>query len=192
MISKIEKDEEFKIRWKSFYDNRKPLSWYLKSELNEKWFRIHSLPNGQRYAKTKEDSAIILHRCDTIADKILSGNDCWLVRSTSIQSKTIPKFENVPYLKSEKFQYTLELKIDEEETCQVWVLKSKWNSRKFKNLLINIAEDKIENIFFMNDLTGNIFAPYDGGIDLVINEEKESLKLKRIFKSWLSKHPDGL
>ena len=67
-----------------------------------------------------------------------------------------------------------------------------WNFERFLPLLRARANDEFRDILFANLENGQIYAPYDGGADLVFPPERDVADVKTRFTAWLSVRADGL
>ncbi len=65
-----------------------------------------------------------------------------------------------------------------------------WQQSAFDTLLQAIANDELR-IMWMSEQTGAIFAPYDGGIDVILPGAKEVHALALSHSDWLSSYPGG-
>ncbi len=45
---------------------------------------------------------------------------------------------------------------------------------------------------FLSESKKWIYAPYDGGADIVLQSEIERDEIKKKYVAWLSQHPEGL
>jgi hypothetical protein len=55
-----------------------------------------------------------------------------------------------------------------------------------------IADWKIVNFFVVNCPQRRIFAPYDSGVDMILENSEQRDEFKAKYKDWLSSHPQGL
>ncbi|OHD13246.1 MAG: hypothetical protein A2086_16910 [Spirochaetes bacterium GWD1_27_9] len=184
--------KSFKEWWDQFYNNISPIKWDLKYKLQNNWFRIHCLPESKRYAENENEYSIILKRYNSISSEILDNEECWLVYSKYKINDNKIISENIPDIDNKSLKYEFELLIDDDEIILFWTTKIIWQENKFNNMLKEISDDNLCHIYFVNIQNGNIFAPYDGGADLIIKDIKEKEKLKLKYSEWLSNHPEGL
>jgi hypothetical protein len=66
-----------------------------------------------------------------------------------------------------------------------------WRVDTFAPLLQDIAEDRRRVLWVSLD-EGEVFAPYAGGVDLIVRDELRRAELHRRFAAWRSPRPDGL
>jgi len=59
-------------------------------------------------------------------------------------------------------------------------------------VLLCAADDRVTSLFVVSVERKRIFAPYDGGVDVVLRDSAEMDEFKSRYAEWLSKHPDGL
>lgn len=63
--------QHFETLWKEQFSDIPLLPWTFKEKFQNRWLRIHSLPNSDRYAKNREEMQIILSRQRHIFETIL-------------------------------------------------------------------------------------------------------------------------
>jgi hypothetical protein len=54
-----------------------------------------------------------------------------------------------------------------------------------------VADDRVRALW-VSEVTGEVFAPYDGGADLIVMSGERAELLRGTFASWLSPRTDGL
>jgi hypothetical protein len=64
----------FLAYWNQLYPETPPISYLFKHRLRKRWARIHSLPDAQRYAKTKADWTEIERRQNAAIDSLIAKN----------------------------------------------------------------------------------------------------------------------
>ena len=67
-----------------------------------------------------------------------------------------------------------------------------WCSGRFDHLLRIIAVERPAPTLWVSNETGAVFAPYDGGVDLFLPDERRVAELADRHPDWLSDHPLGL
>jgi hypothetical protein len=174
------------------FNNIPPFGNYFREVYNKKWFRIHSLYNGKRYSDSEIENKEILLRNQTVFNKIMNGEIVGFLTAfdSSLES------QNKQWINSLDLHYFTTYDIAEDEDNEYLVdayyfilNKSKLND----SMILDIAGDDFDGeLLFYSLNTGNIFAPYDGGIDLIIENSKELIKCKKYFSKWLSNRKDGL
>jgi len=198
MISK----EEFEHFWVENYNTLPPLGHYLRDYFFEdRWFRIHSLPNSKRYANNKTEMNTIIERQNTLIDDLIGENNGYVLLLYNFSELPIQKYcfdiHNAITLD------TLEIDNDYYEDCvlNVAIISKIWHNRSLDNWLELIANDEViisKDLYevcrcLIIDINKNrIIAPYDGGVDVILNtkDERDSYKIK--YQNWLSFREDGL
>jgi len=67
-----------------------------------------------------------------------------------------------------------------------------WESHAFDDLLMLIADNIVANVLFVNEGRASVYAPYDGGADIIASSPSERDNMRQTYASWLSKEPTGL
>jgi hypothetical protein len=179
--------------WEQSYGTVPPLNWKLKDRLPDRWLRVHTLPDSKRYASTESESAEIAARQVTTA-KALFEDDApvWLV--------TWRYFP--PWGASELAQESEEVGVPlveggilpgdaDGETIAVLVARLRWSVSASATLRRAIADDQ-ERAMWVHERTLEVFAPYDGGVDLIFSSVERRDQCRQRFSAWRSARSDGL
>jgi hypothetical protein len=187
-------NDEFHNFWQTAFPNCPPISYLFKRELSNLWFRAHSLPESKRYAENESEMSEILRRQKVLIEDIIGNDDeCFVVCSFSdyylkkfrlfgnffsFDSRPIPRAEFEP---DDEFS---------DKPCMISFGKQKITVDEIKEVLILAANDEFR-FFIVNLISKRIFAPYDGGVDLILETSAKRDKFKLKYKNWLSSHSDG-
>ena len=176
MMSEI----ECRAWWDEHFPDSAPLGYMLRQTYPKRWLRIHSLPESKRYADTEEEYAELLRRHNKVATDILgAGSQCYLIEGFWVESGD----------GGDGWVMTLD---GEELPLRLEVTEAIWGFGRFDALLREVADWKSANVVFASRESGGIYAPYDGGADLIYRNEQERDAFKGAYRAWLSKHPAGL
>lgn len=197
------KAEEIQKLWRINFGDCPPASYLFKHQLTDRWIRIHSLPESKRYAENDSETAELLKRQNTILfDVIGNDSECFLVGGNYSDSpleenlKHCPAFGNFHFQEFVKFpkqDFDPDILEQDEEPIYLSLLFStyKLNEGDLNKILLCVANWEIINFFVVNFERQHIFAPYDGGVDLVLSNSDERDEFKTKYKDWLSIHPSG-
>jgi hypothetical protein len=174
---------KFLAGWHQLYPQTPPIGYLFKSRLKTRWARIHSLPDAKRYATTKAEWDMILHRQSTVIDSLVALGTLVriVINYIEIHSRLFKSFdlENIGVFVD-----------DEGETVfQSFQFETEWDSHTLNPILMLIADDALRAFFIAPDC---LIAPYDGGIDVILKDPHTCWAFKRQFKEWLSKRQYGL
>jgi hypothetical protein len=193
--------EEFDIFWISGFPGSLPIPHHINYD-NENWFRIHSLPGSKRYAETEEEWSILLSRHNEIITDIL-GDDASILFITgeysfeggielhpmqSANSIASLSFISLPAIDLHEIMPEY---YDKGQYFHPVFCEEVWRPGKFDHLLRDIAEDNLRG-FFISITNKFIIAPYDGGMDIILDNPDTRDRFKDKYSSWLSTRPDGL
>lgn len=190
--------EQFKIYWNETYPDSYPIDYELKTIFNNRWFRIHNLPDSKRYAENDNEHKIILSRQNRLIGDLFQSDDFFIVVGFYNYDLSSPLTDD--YFDLAKFQKidTLALhKIrpdeyqDDEVYYEIYMKSDKWESDKFNDLLTKIADSEIRAMF-VNSTKNITVVPYDGGMDIILPDTKTRDDFKIKYKDWLSSREDGL
>jgi hypothetical protein len=181
----------FVTSWEQNYGAIPPQSWRLKLLLPTRWLRIHTLPGSKRYAETQGEAAEVATRQMAAAKALFEDADpvwvvTWrfgplaattdvLVRSTGL------RLEEACVLAED----------EQDEPVTVLAGSERWNAEGSASLRCAIAEDR-ERAMWVHAITGEVFAPYDGGVDLIFSTVERRDANRPIFADWLSTLSSGL
>lgn len=193
----------FQKYWLHNFQNLPPLGYILREVYADAWFRIHNLPNAKRYAENEDEMQAILHRQNSIIEHLL-GEDAriYLVSGTYIDV-SIPNSEPFVWDVLKAQQYTFQAfdpfdlhaishrYHDENIFFKPVYAKTAWRRNKHNTLLKAIANDEMRALFVV-PVGKIIIAPYDGGVDFIIPNDRQRLALKANYQDWCSQREDGL
>jgi len=188
--------EEFNHFWKSNFKETIPLNFTFRTTYSKRWLRIHSLPNSKRYAENEIELKTVLERQNSVISNSFSENEeIYIVKSefyvSNIKDDDFHEdlnFEEVDIVNLKSYFVG---EYDSDDKLSIQVFKTKWKRNYFNNLLVDIAND-VYMIFFVSLNKPIIFAPYDGGMDIVYQDENQRNNYTIKYKDYLSERNDGL
>lgn len=203
----MEREENFKNKWFCFHGECVPIPFVFKYELKSKWVRFHSLMHNKRYAQNLKELSEIVRKNHYLMKEIIGDyNNAFVVLATpnyEIRPKgfnfnndlneTQKSYTEICNKIIEKFSLCNEFKIVfDEMPYSINSALIKLDRFSFDEVFVQIANDEVDHFFIMNPVNGDIFAPYDGGVDLIISDEIKRANLFEKHKDWLSSRDDGL
>ena len=191
---------DFMTLWQHFHPGCFPVSDFLKHDETGRWLRLHSLPGSKRYADSEGEMAIILERQTTLAREVLGdGEPCWMSSYVFVPEPGIRDYwqDRHQVILAECSMQTVcrlddpnETEPDEIRTFDIVAARTRWQAERFLPLLRAIADDETR-IMWMSEKTGSVFAPYDGGIDLLLSDPAAVSAMALKHAEWLSPRRDG-
>lgn len=192
---------EFEREWRKHYASTMPTGWIVRYEGVGHWVRFHSLPESERYATTDDERGIVLARANVLAQHTLGeGTSCWLVQACwrPLDEERVEPYD--PFWPCREHQLAYQFSVrepgsEDDDEATDWRIHAglvDWRAGAFDRIVRSCAADRLAPVLWMSRVTGAVFAPYDGGVDLFLASEAEVTVLRRRFASWLSDHPDGL
>lgn len=188
---------KFREDWNHSFPGIIPVTFLFRSELPSRWFRVHSLPDSKRYAEDVLEWQILLRRHNDILDDLFErGEDLYLVAASyeHDECEELHPFNEVQSLKSLNmipFEAIDLNRIDPE--C--WDIGSRlvpmvtvisWEKEKFNEIIKDVANDN-SRVFFFSPAKNRIVAPYDGGIDIILEDEKTKNFYRSKYHRWTPK-----
>lgn len=176
--------------WRRCYGNLPPQGARLRKRLPDRWLRIHSLQGGKRFAEGVDDEGELLARANTAASVVLGeGQSVWIIAA----SFELEPPGELPELAGQLLVPAITCEPDEDlETRAVFhAARVNWQDGVFDDVILAVAEDR-RRVIWMNEQTGEVFAPYDGGVDLVLTHRARRDALREQWKAWVSTRKDGM
>ena len=178
-----ERSRELDSRWDSTWRGDVPVGHLLRSNYESRWVRLHSLPDGKRYADTEDEHAEILHRHRVVLADLLSNStiddltvlaEDWDRRdlATGWVKRVLP--DVWPWRRFAG---------DQGATSYVWV-RSHLSEAQLDALLRAIADDAGSAILTDSTMSW-LYCPYDGGADVILPSAGERDRLASRYAVWL-------
>ncbi|MEO0413274.1 MAG: hypothetical protein AAF221_15710 [Pseudomonadota bacterium] len=183
--------------WKSNFEQMAPVGWDLRIKLAPRWVRFHGLPGGKRYPENDKERSIVAERANTLAHAVLGDAGPYYVYAYVYEPDP-----DLPFSVDASWRYH-GIPLDQRFTCLedgepdaarivVFTGAAQDLGGSFDAAVLGIAEDLSARSIWVSPTTGNVFAPYDGGFDLILSDPGAISALKKAHKKWLSKREDGL
>lgn len=186
--------------WTQRFGDTAPLGYRLRAAFPSRWLRIHSLPASKRYAESAQDEERLLARQDAVARELLTSTSKLIAATfepTPLGSRNTLEgfgrrnFECIASFRDPGDREGLAEDMDVSFHVSFWSVDSSWNLSTERSLLISIANDR-RCALWMDSTSGEVFAPYDGGVDIIAADPARRDRLRAAFSQWLSPHPEGL
>ena len=181
--------------WKSEFTSFAPVGHVLRSHLNERWTRFHSLPESKRYAENDAEYEELLVRHLSVANEIFkAGEAIYVYRSHLGEMKLKGRHrQQIAGRQLRELMIKLPSGLHAEDEGNdlycVRVLVTTWIPDFFNTLTKEVADWKVSGIAFVSPSTKNIFCPYDGGMD-VFSFSVSPSTLEDKYRSWMSSRQD--
>jgi hypothetical protein len=168
-----------------------PINYLFKIFYTDRWLRIHSLPDSKRYANTDEEWEILFNTQNTILEDIFTAGDDVILFSGGYNSKDFFNNDNhlVDHVSLKAYNFIaldeIDLHAKSQDYCEVntfytpYFTTIHFKDSSYNDVLKSIADDEMR-AFFINPKSNTIFAPYDGGIDIIYKdaEARDFYKVK--------------
>jgi|SRR5690606_11551864 len=191
-------ESEFIDYWNKEYPESLPINHELKLVYPDRWFRIHSLPESKRYAETEEEYKIILDRQNQLISELIGEESEVAISfglyrwdSTNDNYKELTDFGEFQKVLRIDLQKERPEEYEDKMYFDIYVKTEKWENGKRDEILKAIADDEIRAMF-VSTSKKCVIAPYDGGVDIIVDSTEKRDKLKAKYKEWLSDREDGM
>ncbi len=144
------KKEEFKALWKSKFSEAYPIGYELKWVYENKWFRIHSLPESKRYIETGDEFQIICQRQNEIIGDLIGENEEIVLSFghytddvTNNNYKEINEFGEFEKVDTLELHKIRPKENEDEFYFDIYAKTTIWKSNKRNEILKAIADNEI-------------------------------------------------
>jgi hypothetical protein len=177
-----------------------PIGFLIGEAYNNRWLRIHSLPQSKRYPESGWEYAELLRRHNAVASDVLgvgapcavliySGcNDRWsdnLGSVSGLGEGPLPRIAPLPPELHEERDGIFEVPM-----C-FFGGATRWQPGWFDAFISATADDKVRGLL-VELRRGQVYAPYDGGADLFFATKVERDAARQRYAAWLSSDASGL
>lgn len=176
--------------WERRWPGALPISWMLKLDLSETWVRFHSLPGSKRYADSDDEYEVLLARHHQVLSELHGGSarDLLVIHTRAdadgafsaskdfrLEARTTPLWQTF---------------LDRDDSAGDPV---RWYSfvdriaptrEALDPLLRRIADDE-DRAILTNDRLDWLYAPYDGGADVIVETVGRCDQLRTLYLDWL-------
>ncbi len=182
--------------WHRAWPHRRPIWYEFRSVEPERWVRFHSLPGSKRYADDEAEYEELLGRHLTVLGELARGaGEVFIVTYGWSDSAEVPQHEAELAALVSSEPWTSVLTDFDEDFGATWAHlylgTIGLDAPALLALLRLVADDQDRMFFFDHSLTW-LYAPYDGGGDVVAPSAAERDRLKARHVSWLPTNPFGL
>ena len=192
--------EDFKQQWDRCYQNAPLIGHLFRTIFQDRWFRIHSLPESKRYADNETEMSIILDRQNQLLTDLFGDDSKIFLVSGDYLWSGIASEQSI-YERLNDYHFT---RLDDIDLHQINAedydkgdlyspafASISWKVGQHDELLQSIAEDQ-EQAFFACFDKKIIAAPYDGGMDLILKDRSTRDFYRNKYQDWLSNSENGL
>jgi hypothetical protein len=163
----------FEEYWMAHFGNVPPLGHVLRVALPDRWMRFHALPGAKRYGDTAEERAEVLVRGHAIAAAVLGDGACWCVTGQVVWADDVV------------------MPLEWRDGDMVTRFAAELVAGVDDTLLMEIADDRGRAVY-VGAVRPVVFAPYDGGFDVIMESAAQVVALRAQFLGWISARLDGL
>jgi hypothetical protein len=191
-------ESEFIDYWNKEYKESLPINHELKMAYPDRWLRIHSLPESKRYAENEGEYRIILDRQNQLINDLI-GEESEIAISFGLYRWDLTNDNYKELTDFGEFQKVLRIDLQKERPKEyedetyydIYVKTESWKNGSRNEILKAIADDEIRAMF-VSPSNKCVIAPYDGGVDVIVDSTEKRDKLKAKYVSWLSDREDGM
>jgi hypothetical protein len=185
--------------WNQWYPEAPPVGFLLRVAYKTRWLRIHSLPKSKRLPTSDRDRREILRRHNTVVTELFGlGAPClvtlyarcrrdartWLRHAAGL-SVMPNRIGRLP-----ASLWDPEHGVFTGPLC-LFGHSLKWRPGVLDRFILAVAQDKVRGVVVSIE-RGVVYAPYDGGADLIYRSPADRRVAHSRYSAWLSAYPGGL
>jgi hypothetical protein len=189
-----------RTEWQKVFRSVPPVGWKLRDAFPDRWARIHSLPDSKRYAESDEERQVLLERQLLVAQFVLNPKaHCYffthryVVEADESTRDAAPAIGGAPLTEQWREPAETDKAMDDgaREELRILGAKGMWPPERIEVTLLAVGNDEDRLVVLSRD-TGQVFAPYDGGVDVILSGPAAVQRFRDRFAAWLSMREDGL
>jgi len=191
-------ESEFIDYWNKEYKESLPINHELKMVYPDRWFRIHSLPESKKYAENEDEYKIMLDRQNQLINDLIGEESEVAISfglyrwdSTNDNYKELTDFGEFQKILRIDLKKERPWEYEDETYFDIYVKTESWKNGSRNEILKAIADDEIRAMF-VSPSKKCIIAPYDGGVDVIVDSTEKRDRLKAKYVDWLSDREDGM
>lgn len=180
----------FEAYWNTAFPGIRPLADALREHCADRWLRVHSHPDNRHFAESSAESSEMLFRQNAMGNRLLGpGAPCFLLTYDWEGAERLSKRRRIGVLGDVSARPWLRLPADDDHEGDVSVfgLETTWRAGAFNELLLDIAGEREQALWVAKE-SAAVFAPYDGGVDLIYPAAPERDADRICFASWINAH----
>ena len=180
-------------RWLKAYPDDPPVGWMLRERQSQIWTRFHNLPDAQRYPDTDAELDVVTDRLNRLAAHLFGQGEVGVFfMSYSEAEKVVASVQLpgcVPVLPIPTQWLSAMAPYYENPAAGTFLVSTvKWRPGLLEGLFVAAALDRVAGPTLLGAETGDLFCPYDGGVDLFVAEPNRRREIRLQFRDWL---PEG-
>jgi hypothetical protein len=180
--------------WKSEIGAVAPVGFALRTYLFSRWVRVHSLPDSKRYPDCEAEYTELLARHAQIADTLFTEAEPLFLFRSRLDETDEPRMAGGVPLSNISLTLAVNPRTvapEDDEHLIVRAATIQWKPAFFEAFVRGVADDVEDFVVFVSPATRNIYAPYDGGMDIFTFTVSPEL-IKAQFAAWKSSRADHL
>ena len=186
--------------WDRWYPNCEPIGYLLREAFPDRWVRFHSLPESKRYPEVEAEYAEVLARHNRILGELVRPGEQVVLLTTGYTRSPDPvrTSSEVVTLDPGALPWrtlALEDPNDASSYPRYWHLFAAgrvWHPGGFDPLVRLVADDVVADVLIVAPDCRWVLHPYDGGMDVIVENLAERDRLASRYSGWLSAYPGGM
>ena len=174
--------------WDEKWGKTPPIASLLRTTNEERWLRIHTLPDSKRVPSSSAEAETVLRRHRSILSELAVTEEL-IVICVRFEGESAP--QSIDHRVWEYWQ-TIEDDDHFAEPAYLYTALLEPSSPALAQVLSLAAIDELPGTIIAPVDLGWLYHPYDGGADIIAPTTLERDRLRRQFEAWLSPEPSGL
>lgn len=189
--------DELTRRWRQAWPGCPPIGHLFRSRMPDRWVRFHSLPSGRRNPTDAAEYAEALNRYNAVLGALMSESGSGAMYLITVEygaddqaSGTEPIHVGL-HPGAVRWMEAAD-PAEPDLRYAVHVSRKHYAPGDLDGLFRYVADDRTTDVVIADTGLQWLFAPYDGGMDVIANSADHRDRLAELFSSWRSDRPDGL
>lgn len=174
--------------WDAVWGSSDPSGQALRVGHPDRWVRLWSLPDGKRTADDDAEAAVILGRHRSVLGMLNPSGEPFVIVGADCRPGDGGGGWSRRHLAGRR-PWRASTDPHEGSTTFFWLAER--TPHGLDDLLRLASEDRAHIIAMPTDMSW-IYAPYDGGADVLVVDDAVRAKLRERYADWLSPRADGL
>lgn len=184
---------DFQTAWHAFHGESLPVGHLIGDYAGWNTARFHLLPDHRANAHSHDELRDLLARYNLMACETLGeGEPCYMVMLQTINQNA----SQTARLNRLKRRYNMEFSMsfhcpEDNYTYAAYAAPSAWFNQRFNRELLNIYQQRLWDVIWMNQRTGAVYRPYDAGADVSQPTPQGLMDLVSKHYNWLPTNGSG-
>ncbi|WP_146087990.1 hypothetical protein [Rathayibacter sp. AY1B5] len=179
----------FEKRWRAEWgDDAAPIGWHMRALDSgaDRWRRFHTLPKSKQYPESPEEMQTVLDRYVTLLTEVAGDSAApLLVIAQEWDQDDLARTPWIEALLPDAVHWRSS--VHDEDLYDLPALTISFGPHRPEELepLFRAVSNEEAHVAVTDATASWLFAPYDGGVDVFLKDERQQEDLRARFSDWL-------